>query len=90
MAWLAGICASVVGILVGSLISLLAAQNWPSFDNRILIVAGLLPLFGFIFGFWLVGKREGLWPATNVGTRIGIGAICAVVCAVGMYLSFLM
>ena len=42
MAWVAGLCFSVVGILVGSLISLVAAQHWPSFDNRLLILAGLI------------------------------------------------
>lgn len=90
MAWVAGLCFSGVAILVGSLVSLLAAQHWPSFDNRLLIVAGLLPLFGFIAGFWLLGRRDGLWPAPNVGMRLAIGAVCAVFSGIGMYLAFLM
>jgi len=90
MAWVAGLCFSVVGILVGSLISLVAAQHWPSFDNRLLILAGLMPLFGFILGFWLLGRREGLWPAPYVGMRALIGVICAVFSGIGMYLAFLM
>jgi hypothetical protein len=90
MAWLTGVIVGVVGVLLSCLISLWAATTWPSFNNKVLIIGGLLPLFGFISGFALVGKREGLWPLPNIGLRCLLGLITAVLCGVGMYLAFLM
>jgi len=90
MAWLTGVIVGIVGVLLSCLMSLWAATTWPSFNNKLLIIGGLLPLFGFIAGFALVGKREGLWPLPNIGLRCLLGVITAVLSGVGTYLSFLM
>src|SRR6266581_262849 len=90
MSWLAGFSGGLFGVILGCVISMWAAKSWPSFDDRLLILAGLMPLFGFMAGFVPVAKMRGEWPPLVRGPRFVIGFGAAVLCAVGMYLSFLM
>jgi hypothetical protein len=90
MAWITGVAGSLLGVALSCLVTLWAAKTWPSFDNRLLIVAGLLPLFGFIAGFAPVAKMQGDWPLSSQAPRVLLGFAAAVLSAVGMYLSFVM
>jgi hypothetical protein len=90
MTWLTGLGGGVLGTLLGCLLTLWAANQWPSFDDRLLIFAGLMPLFGFMAGFVPVARMRGEWPPLVRGPRILMGFACGVLCAIGMYLAFLM
>src|SRR5438105_10270976 len=48
MSWITGLGGGVLGLVLGCLMSLWAANQWASFDDRLLILAGLMPLFGFM------------------------------------------
>jgi len=87
MAWITGLLGSLFGLALGLFGTLWAAKNGP-FNNRFLIFAGLLPVVGFMYGFKQVARMRGQWPVPRLAPRLALALTCAVLGAVGMYLSF--
>jgi hypothetical protein len=87
MPWIMGLAGSVLGIGLGCL---WAANRSPPLANGLLLIFGVLPLFGFIAGFAPVARRQGACPVQTQARRLLVGMATAVMCAVGAYLSFVM
>ena len=84
--WLVGTLCSVIGIILGPVVTAyVAREQMPLFDIPLIFFAGL-PLVLFAMGFKFVARRRSQWPERR--TLIGSAATLAVACGIGSYLAF--
>lgn len=90
MPWLAGTTTGVLAILLSGIISGWVASNWAWVDLRLIMIAGLLPLVGFLVGYIPYAKGTDQWPVDFRGTRCLIGLLTGALCVMGAFQTFLM
>src|SRR5262245_41739982 len=90
MFWITGLVGSLLGVALGSLVTLWAATRFNSLPTFLLTTAAILPLFGFLAGAIPVAKRREQWPGEGGTPALLVGMATGLSCALGAYLSFVM